>query len=78
MEKEEISRKNLDSQEFLQHRQVTEKIAGVLDKRLKAHLTVLRPLFIPRKLFGTYVKSAVSRLVYRRSFSRHCPRFRAN
>ena len=58
MEKEEISRKNLDSQEFLQHRQVTEKIAGVLDKRLKAHLTVLRPLFIPRKLFGTYVKSA--------------------
>jgi len=58
MGREEVSRKNLDSQEFLQLRQATEKIAAVLDKRLKAHLDVLRPLFIPRKLFGTYVKSS--------------------
>jgi hypothetical protein len=60
MEKEEISRKNLDSQEFLQLRQATDKIAKALDKRLKAHLTVLRPLFVPRKLFGTYIKSSVA------------------
>jgi hypothetical protein len=59
MKKEKISRKDLDSQQFLELRQVTETIAGVLDKRLKYHLTVLRPLFVPRRLFGTYVKSAV-------------------
>lgn len=58
MEQVEISRKDLDSQEFLELRQATEKIANALDKRLKAHLTVLRPLFVPRKLFGTYIKSS--------------------
>ncbi len=58
MEQQEISRKDLDSQEFLELRQATEKIANALDKRLKAHLTVLRPLFVPRKLFGTYIKSS--------------------
>ncbi len=59
MNNEEIARKSLDSQEFLKLRQATEKIANALDKRLKGHLTVLRPLFTPRKLFGTYIKSAV-------------------
>ncbi len=58
MHSEEISRKDLDSQEFLKLRQATEKIGGVLEKRLKRHLTVLRPLFMPRKLFGTYIKSS--------------------
>lgn len=58
MDKEEVVRKNLDSQEFLQLRQATEKIAGALDDRLRNHLSVLRPLFVPRKLFGTYVKSS--------------------
>ncbi len=58
MNNEKIARKDLDSQEFLKLRQATEKIANALDKRLKGHLTVLRPLFTPRKLFGTYIKSA--------------------
>lgn len=58
MTSEEVSRKDLDSQEFLKLRQATEKIANILEKRLKAHLNVLRPLFIPRKLFGTYIKSS--------------------
>ena len=53
-----ISRKSLDSQEFLKLRLATEKIANALDKRLRAHLNVLRPLFVPRNLFGTYVKSS--------------------
>lgn len=53
-----MPRKNVDDKQFLKLRQVTEKIAGILDKRLKDHLEVLKPLFIPRKLLGTYIKSA--------------------
>ena len=60
MNAEEIARKDLDNQQFMQLRQDTEKISEVLKKRLTAHLTVLRPLFIPRKLLGTYIKSAAS------------------
>ncbi|MCX8117647.1 MAG: hypothetical protein N3G78_06945 [Desulfobacterota bacterium] len=55
----EIPRKQLDSQEFFKLRQVTEKISQALGKRLNGHLDTLRPLFLPRKLLGTYVKSAV-------------------
>lgn len=58
MGKDEITRKDVDNQEFLKLRQATDKIAEVLEKRLKNHLTVLRPLFMPRKLFGTYIKSS--------------------
>ncbi len=58
MGKDEITRKDVDNQEFLKLRQATEKIGEVLEKRLKNHLTVLRPLFMPRKLFGTYIKSS--------------------
>jgi len=54
----EIIRKDLDNQQFLQLRQNTEKISDVLEKRLSEHLNVLRPLFIPRKLLGTYIESA--------------------
>lgn len=53
-----ITRKDLDNQEFLKLRQATAKIGADLDARLKRHLTTLRPLFIPRKLLGTYVKSS--------------------
>lgn len=53
-----VPRKDLDNQEFLKLRQATGKIAAELDARLKRHLTTLRPLFIPRKLLGTYVKSS--------------------
>ena len=58
MNREEIPRKDLDDREFMQLRQITEKVVGALEKRLKGHLNILRPLFIPRKLFGTYIKSA--------------------
>ena len=58
MKKNGMPRKNLDDKQFLKLRQATEKIAGILDKRLKNHLEVLKPLFIPQKLLGTYVKSA--------------------
>jgi len=54
----EIPRKALDNQEFLKLRQNTEKISGILTKRLKEHLNVLKSLFLPRKLLGTYLKSA--------------------
>ena len=60
MNQEDITRKNLDNQEFLRLRQATEKIAQALTKRLKGHFDVLRPLFIPRKLLGTYIKSISS------------------
>lgn len=54
----EIIRKDLDNQEFMALRKNTEKIAEVLDKRLKGHLNTLKPLFTPRKLLGTYIKSS--------------------
>ncbi len=60
----EIPRKSLDSQEFLQLRQATERIGRVLQQRLKEHLTILRPLFIPRKLLGTYIKSSSSEEIH--------------
>jgi hypothetical protein len=53
-----VARNSLDNKEFLQLRQTTDKIAAFLALRLKEHLTTLRPLFTPRKLLGTYVKSA--------------------
>ncbi|MBW2107498.1 MAG: hypothetical protein JRI36_02365 [Deltaproteobacteria bacterium] len=58
MGQEQVARKSLDNQEFLQLRKATEKIADALEKRLKNHLSVLRPLFVPRKLFGSYIKSS--------------------
>lgn len=60
----QVPRKSLDSQEFLQLRQATERIGRVLQQRLKEHLTILRPLFIPRKLFGTYIKSSSTEEVH--------------
>lgn len=62
---EEISRKKLDNQEFFKLRQATEKISQALSKRLIGHLDTLRPLFLPRKLLGIYVKSAVKEEVPR-------------
>ncbi len=53
-----IPRTDLDNQEFLELRQATAKISAFLGQRLKDHLTTLRPLFIPRKLLGTYITSA--------------------
>ncbi len=52
-----IERKNLDNQEFLKLREATQKISDALTKRLKKHLAVLKPLFVPRRLLGTYVRS---------------------
>jgi hypothetical protein len=57
---ETVPRKNLDNQEFFRLRQGTEKIAAALIRRLTGHLDILSPLFLPRKLLGTYVKSAVA------------------
>ncbi len=57
MAPEEIQRKSLDNQEFLKLREVTQKVSEFLFSRLKKHLQILRPLFIPRRLLGTYVKS---------------------
>lgn len=57
MDPKEIERKSLDNQEFLKLRNATEKISAELSKRVKRHLNVLRPLFVPRKLLGTYVRS---------------------
>ncbi len=58
MTESNIERKILDNKEFLQLRQSNDKIAAVLNQRLKDHLTTLRPLFTPRKLLGTYIKSS--------------------
>ncbi len=58
MEASTVARKDLDSKEFLQLRLSTEKIAAALALRLRGHLTTLRPLFTPRKLLGTYIKSS--------------------
>ncbi|WP_339137053.1 MAG: hypothetical protein WGN25_03700 [Candidatus Electrothrix sp. GW3-4] len=53
-----IPRTDLNNKEFLELRQATDKIAGLLSQRLKGQLATLRPLFIPRKLLGTYIKSS--------------------
>jgi hypothetical protein len=58
VKKEEIFRKSLDNQKFFELRQRTEKIASFLGKRITSHMEVLKPLFLPRKLLGTFVKSA--------------------
>lgn len=52
-----VPRKDLDNAEFLNLRQTTEKIAGFLNKRIKTHLAVLKPLFDPQQLLGSYVRS---------------------
>jgi len=54
---EDVPRKDLDNEGFLNLRQATGKIADDLKKRLEAHLSVIKPLFVPHKLLGTYVKS---------------------
>jgi hypothetical protein len=58
MMQREIERRNLDNQVFFKLRHATEKISQWLTKRLKSHLEVIKPLFIPRMLLGNYVKSA--------------------
>jgi len=60
MNQPEIPRKSLDNQQFLQLRQQTDKIAAALEKRLREHLAVLRPLFTVRRLLGTYIKSSLT------------------
>jgi hypothetical protein len=57
MSNDSIPRKDLDNKQFIQLRKNTEKIADILDKRLKGHLNTLKPLFTPRKLLGSYIKS---------------------
>jgi len=60
MEKQEgVLRRNLSSQEYFKFRQATERISEALNKRLAGHLEILRPLFHPRLLLGTHIKSAV-------------------
>jgi hypothetical protein len=54
----DIIRKDLDNEEFIQLRKNTEKIAQILDKRLKNHLGILKPLFNPVQSLGSYLKSA--------------------
>ena len=56
---EDVPRKDLINEEFLSLRQTTGKIADGLKKSLQAHLSVLKPLFVPRKLLGTNVKSVL-------------------
>ena len=58
MKQQDISRKDLNNQEFMKLRQATEKISAYLGKRLLGHVDILKPLFTPRKLLGTYVKSS--------------------
>lgn len=60
MEPIDTVRKDLDRQEFLKLRQAAEKIYDTLTKRLQGHLEVLKALFLPRKLLGSYIKSAFS------------------
>jgi hypothetical protein len=55
---ENIIRKDLDNEQFMRLRQNTKNIMQLFDKRLKSQLNTLRPLFTPRKLLGTYIKSA--------------------
>lgn len=55
---ESTSRKSLNNEEFLRFRQATDKVAQLLSKRLKGHLEVIRPLFLPRILLGNHMKSA--------------------
>lgn len=62
---ETVPRKSLDNQEFFRLRHATEKIGNALGKRLAGHLETLSPLFIPRNLLGTYIKSTVAEDVVR-------------
>ena len=64
MSESSMTRKDLDNQEFLKLRQATAKIGSELENRLRRHLETLRPLFIPRKLLGTYLKSSVQQEIH--------------
>ncbi len=57
---EGVIRKALDNQEFVKLRQGTDRVSAFLGKRLAGHLDTLQPLFLPRKLLGTYIKSAAA------------------
>jgi hypothetical protein len=59
MANNDAMRKDLDNEAFLNLRQTTGKIADGLKKRLQTHLSVLKPLFTPRKLLGTYVRNSL-------------------
>ncbi|MCI5121610.1 MAG: hypothetical protein D3908_10555, partial [Candidatus Electrothrix sp. AUS4] len=59
-----IPRTDLNNQEFLKLRQATDKITALLSQRLKGQLAALRPLFIPHKLLGTYVRSSSQQEIY--------------
>jgi len=64
MSESNMPRKDLDNQEFLKLRQATARIGEELESRLRRHLETLRPLFVPRKLLGTYLKSSVQQEVH--------------
>lgn len=55
---EGIARKSLNNEEFLRLRQNSEKIATLLSRRLAGHLETLSPLFVAKRLLGSYIKSA--------------------
>ena len=59
MPTEHVPRKDLDNERFLNLRRATERIAGVLNKRLNAHLSVLQPLFAPPRVLGIHVRSTM-------------------
>jgi len=40
---------------LLEYREITERISGLLNKRLKGHLAALSPLLSPGRLLGKYV-----------------------
>lgn len=54
-----VKRKDLDNEAFLSLRQTTGKIADSLKNRLQTHLSVLKPLFAPQKLLGTYTRNSL-------------------
>ena len=60
MNKESVTRKTLDKNQFRELRLTSEKISKFLDKRLKLHLSILKPLFFPKKLLGAYIQSSIT------------------
>src|SRR5882724_9223169 len=57
---QESAAKILNLDELLGYREITERISGFLNKRLKDHLSALSPLLVPGRVLGKHVAARES------------------
>src|SRR5438132_1310500 len=52
-------RENLKIEQLVDLREKIEMVSQLLQNQLKGHLDTLRPLLVPRRVLGNYVRSSV-------------------